>query len=130
MAATVTLANSSANRLLYKVVHTAGEANTIANATLVTDAQGAVAALANASVNGFGTIAPATVLNQAQARSLFLNDGSLGKPQARTSVISRSGGAAWDVDANVDGGGLPTLTVTSSAAGTAYVEVDIESAIG
>lgn len=134
MAATLTLANVSPNRLLYKLIHTAGEASNIPNAggaspDLLTDSQGAIHQIANARNVAYGTVGGAA-LTQAQARSLLLNDGNVAKPQARTMVHGRAGAAAWDVDANVDGDGDPVLTITSSAAGTCYVEIIIDAAIG
>ena len=90
--------------------------------------------IARARVNGIGTIAAATALNQAQSRAILMDDntvsvGNANVPRARTTITPRSGTAGWDVDANVDGGGDPTVEVTSTAAaGTAYIDVEVAGA--
>lgn len=92
-----------------------------------TQASGNLKAIITARVNGIGTVA-AGALTQAQARAIFMADGStsvggVAVPRAVVTVQPRSGTATWVVDANVDGQGDPVIEVTSSAAaGTAYVD--------
>lgn len=134
MAATLTLASTSPNRLIYKLVHTGAEASNVPNAggaspDLSTDALGPIKQIATARTNGYGAI-PAGALTQAQARALLLSDGASARAECIVTVSGRAGGAAWDIDANVDGEGDPILTATSSAAGTCYIKIEFPAAIG
>lgn len=143
MAVTAALALARPNLLRYLATSDAmGGALTIPNdagATpdLQTDTVGVAGTVRNmilARLNGYGAL-PAGALNQAQARSIFAGDGSAAGnanvPRGQLLVTPRSGTAAWIVDANVDGGGDPTIVVTATAAvGTAYVDLSTPGAIG
>jgi hypothetical protein len=85
-----------------------------------------------ARVNGLGVVAAGVALTQAQARSLLFSDntssmGNINVPRAIVFLdgANRSGTTAWSsLDANVDGGGDPVITVTASAAaGTIYLNI-------
>jgi hypothetical protein len=138
MALTATLVESTANRLRYLITSStaAGTTLTIANATLLTDLatdpSGPMRAIMRASVDGIGTIAAGTALTQAQARDIMNSDGttSVGNnsvPRAVMTMSGRTGVAAWAVDANVDGGGLPIVNIVISAAlvATAYLDIHV-----
>jgi hypothetical protein len=143
MATTVALVLARPNLLRYLATADAmGGLATIPNDAGVTpDLQtdtatvgGPVRNMIVARLNGYGAIA-AGALNQAQARSVFCGDGAgagnANIPRGRLDVIPRTGVTTWIVDANVDGGGDPTIEVTASAAaGTAYVELSCPGAIG
>jgi hypothetical protein len=75
-------------------------------------------------------------MTQAQARAMWVADSSdatLGNgkvPRALCALAARTGTAAWNVDANVDGGGHPLLTVFASDVGSAYLDVMTQGGIG
>ena len=143
MATTAALATSRANSLRYLVTASGdGAALTIPNdagATpdLQTDSAGFGASLRQmilSRLNGYGALAPGA-RSQAEARSMFMGDGSsagnANVPRAETFVTPRTGTAVWIVDANVDGGGDPTIVITPTAAvGTAYLDITVPGMIG
>lgn len=106
---------------------------------------GPIKNLANAFENGFGAFA-AGALTQVQARALWLSDYSgadpaSGDPAGSISLIKtaicqtapRTGATSidWKIEANVDGGGHPTINITGPAtAASCYLDVKIGNAIG
>lgn len=138
MTVTATRIFNTKNQLAYLIVHDggAGDAVTIANdggvsPDLQTDAEGGLLkAMMTARVNGYGAFA-AGALNQAQARALLLSNdpsnvfGTDNIARARCFLTTTIGLANWSVDANVDGGGDPTLVVTkaATAAGSAILYI-------
>lgn len=90
---------------------------------------------------GYGSFASGAQ-TQAKARALYLSDfaganptgpsgisGNL--PTARCLLTGRTTGqTALFVDANVDGSGKPTITLTMTGGGTAYLDVEIPAARG
>jgi len=150
MAVTASLVHQGHNRLRYLISGTSGTATITstgaASPDLLTDTlAGALKNLALAFTNGFGKL-PAGALTQAQSRGLWLSDDAANAlentdgfpPTAKCSLTFRAsnltGPTNIAVDANVDGGGHPTLVVSagSSAGGawTAYLDVAIPEAIG
>lgn len=139
MATTFALASSRANSLRYlATADGAGPAaGIIANATLDTDSAsfgGPLRRMITSFTTGYGLLA-AGVKTQAQARSMFMGDGAAAGnsniPRAETTVTPRTGAASWLVDADVDGGGAPTIVVTPSAiTSTAYVDITVPGLIG
>jgi hypothetical protein len=103
-------------------------------ADLPADHSGPIRAVIRAGTDGIGTD-PTGVLTQAQARCLLLSDNttSIGNdnvPHAITSFTRRTGTGIWFWDANVDGGGLITVEITSSAvAGTGYLDIHVRHSI-
>jgi hypothetical protein len=110
--------------------------------------QGPLMLLAKVVAQGYGQFA-AGVQTQAKARALWLadrsganpasgNDFSVGPdivPSAKCQItpLSHPAGAGWFVDANVDGGGNPIITVASLAAGPeglAYLDIFVGDTIG
>lgn len=145
MAVTAALVGAGHNHLRYLITDD-GEGGTAVTITttgaaspdLLTDAlYGPIAECADAFTDGLGILPPG-VLTQAQARAIWLADNSdtvLGNgkvPRCLADLTVRSGAVPWTVDANVDGGGHPTLVIThgSSSAGTAYVDVETQGPIG
>jgi hypothetical protein len=96
---------------------------------------GRIRLIAKVVENGYGSFA-AGVQTQAKARALWLadrtaaNPGSIERLQvARCEITPRTGTAnpIWTVDANVDGGGNPILSVAGPAtAADAYLDVEVE----
>lgn len=151
MAITGTLVEQGQNRLRYLITATDTSDLDIditstgaATPDLLTDSAGTngiVRKLAKAFTNGYGKLA-AGVLTQAQARALWLSDdptntvAAAGNGLVATAVsrIAARGNnltpIAAQVDANVDGGGHPILTVTLSAAGSVYLDVEVLNTIG
>ncbi len=143
MAVTGALAIARPNLLRYLLTSDAmGGALTIPNdAGATPDLQtdtvgigGPIRAMILARLNGYGALA-AGALSQAQARSIFLGDGSAAGNanivRGRVTITPRSGAATWIVDANVDGAGDPTIVATATAAvGTAYLDIDAPGVIG
>jgi hypothetical protein len=141
------LVNQRSNRLRYLVTQDGDAGTTLvitttgaASPDFLTDTlAGKLRAIAKAFTDGYGAFA-AGALVQAQARALWLSDRSTSPGStevimtARCEVTPRTGTTAplWSVDANVDGSGHPTITVTGpAAAGTAYLDVELEGgAIG
>jgi hypothetical protein len=145
MSVTAVLVGQSHNHLRYLVTDS-GEGGTglditttgAASPDLLTDSlSGPVRVCAQAFTNGLG-ILPAGALTQTQARAIWEaqnSDTVLGNgkpPRCETLVQCRSGAAQWAVDANVDGGGHPVVHVehTTATAGTAYLDVFKQGAIG
>lgn len=138
MTVTATRIFNTKTQLAYLIVHdgAAGDAVTIPNDAgaspdLQTDAEGGVLkAMMQARVNGYGAFA-AAALTQANARALLLSNdpsntfGTDNVVRARCWLTTTVGLANWGVDANVDGGGDPTLVVTkaATAAGTAILYI-------
>lgn len=149
MAVTALLVNARANGLRYLVTQDGGAGTTLTITTTgaaspdiltdTTNAPGKIRQIAKAFTDGYGAF-PAGALTQAQARALWMSDRrtSPGSTEvimtARCEFAPRSGvGApAWSVDANVDGGGHPTIIITAPAgAAIAYFDVELEGgAIG
>jgi hypothetical protein len=136
------LAFAGHNNLRFKVttgVGLGGGSAIISNAQLLAAVQaGPLRAIARAAVDGLGTIPPATPLTQAQARAILdannfgATVGTSKAPRAALLVTGRNGGD-WNVDANVDGGGLPTIVVTKAnflGNEVAYVDVEFIGGIG
>lgn len=146
MAVTATLVFAARNRLRYLLAQD-GAAGTTATITstgaatpdLRTDSvAGAIKNLARARVDGFMGLGPAA-LTQAQARRLWLGDESgvletySGEAFARCILTPRDSAVVntWLIDANVDGGGDPTLNITAQAgAGSCYLDVEVSNQIG
>lgn len=144
MPTTVTLVDVGHNRVRYLLVSDGGDANpttitTTGAATpdLITDSlSGPIKDIANTFANGLGQLA-AGAQTQAKSRALWLadqSDANQGPKVARAEVVGsrRSGTPTWTIDANVDGGGHPTIIITPSAAaaGSIYVDVFTQGAIG
>ena len=144
MAATAALVFQGHNHLRYLIVgDEAGGVATIPNdagATpdLQTDTLGGpLKQIARARLDGIGTHAPG-VLTQAQARAILLGDGtsSVGNdkvPRAICAYTPRTTAAATvpaAVDANVDGGGDPILTVTIGVDSDGYLDIHFVGGIG
>lgn len=118
-----------------------------ASPDLLTDSvAGPIKTLAKTFTDGFAGFA-AGAQTQAKARALWLSqqagaDPTPGDPAgvnpiprtAQCSISPRTGIAAtsdWRVDANVDGGGHPTLNITAqTGASSAYLDVRVANAIG
>ena len=150
-AVTITLVKSGHDRMRYLMTAatTGTDTGTItttgaATPDIKTDLganQGPLLKIAKAFTDGYGTL-PAGALIQANARALWLGDGTSGAPAIAGNLavpvamcrISPRGGAAgaWCVDANVDGGGHPTINITSLGVGvnSAYLDIFVGGAIG
>lgn len=145
MATVATLVDAGHNRVRYLLVSDGGDAvattiTTTGAATpdLLTDSlAGPVKQIARAFTNGLGILA-AGVKTQAQSRAMWMADASdtvLGNgkvSRALARVTRRSGSPTWIIDANVDGGGHPTVIVTPSAAvaSSCYVDIETQGGIG
>lgn len=150
MAVTALLVNARSNRLTYLLTQDGAAGTTLAITTtgvatpdILTDTTnigGKMRQLAKAFTDGYGAF-PAGALTQAQARALWMSDRIASSPgpvqtitTARCMITPRTGATApgWLVDANVDGGGHPTINITAQAgAGTAYLDIELEGgAIG
>ncbi len=100
----------------------------------ITGGPGKVWSCAFARFGGIGNLPPGA-LTQAQARACLNSDGltaigTANAPRAICRVNSRTLGAAWDCDVDVDGGGDPVVHLTASAAGTAYLDIEAEPVVG
>lgn len=150
MAVTAALVMARPNRLRYLVTNDGAAGTTLTITTtgaatpdILTDTtgvQGPIRKLAKAFTDGYGAFA-AGALTQAQARALWLSNRATSPGSTETIITGRceftprTGATAvgWSIDANVDGSGHPTLNITAinsagaSAAGTAYLDVEIES---
>lgn len=142
MAIAITLVAQGKNHLRYLLTSTGADTGTItstgaASPDLLTDSlAGPLKAMAKAFTNGYGLFA-AGALTQAQSRAIWNNDntganvGNARIAKAQLFITPRTGATgAWICDANVDGGGHPTLTCAAAAAATAYLDVVVEGAIG
>jgi hypothetical protein len=156
MAVTATLVNASANRLRYQIVNDgAGGASVTITTTgaatpdILTDSvQGPIKKLAKAFTDGYARFA-AGALNQSQSRNLWLSDdealpsslvvaGNNLIPTARCRLSIQNGAdvAGWAVDANVDGGGHPTIVVSvytlinEADPSDVFLDIEIPEAIG
>lgn len=144
MAATAQLVFQGHNLLRYLVTgDEVGGTVTIPNdggvsPDLRTDAIGGpLREIVRASIDGIGTIPPATPLTQAQARAILLADGAAANvgnakvPRAKCKMTARNGApAAGSVDANVDGGGDPVVAATVAADQLAYLDIEFIGGIG
>ena len=155
MSVTATIVAQSGNRLRYLITaSSAGGTVTItstgaATPDLQTDSVGGPIKQASlVRTTGIGSIAPGTMLTQAQARALFLSDNTTSIssatsatgatiqgliPQLKCQLVPRDGVTPdFDVDANVDGSGNPTITVSrvTAAVGDCYLDVIAPGAIG
>lgn len=147
-AITATLVKSGHNRLRYLLTAATTATDTVTITTtgaatpdLLTDTgsnQGPLKKIAKAFTDGYGTL-PAGALIQANARALWLGDatasapaiaGNLQVPIAISRIVVRGGTGSFAVDANVDGGGHPTLIVTSQGGGTAFLDISSPGTIG
>jgi hypothetical protein len=143
MAITITRVGQGHNHLRYLLttLAEAGDNGTITTTgavspDLLTDSLfGPLKEMAKAFTDGYGTL-PAGVLTQAQARSIWLGDntvsiGNANIQRSHVKVSPRTGATQWVVDANVDGGGHPTLLITSDGGGgSCYLDVEVPGAIG
>lgn len=152
MAVTASIIFQGRNRLSYLLSQDGAAGTTLTITTtgaatpdLRTDSIGGLmTALARAFTDGLGTFA-AGALTQAQARALWLSDwvaglaggpGASPGPMQKTAecVLTPATGAVvetWLVDANIDGSGNPTLTISAQAgAGTAILDVFVPNQIG
>lgn len=142
MATTFTLGTARANSLRYLVTSSGdGAAGVLPNdggasPDLQTDSIGGILKqMINVRLNGYYAL-PAGAITQAQARSIFMGDGSAAgntnAPRAEVTITPRTGlTVTWLVDATIDGAGDPTITVTPSAvAGTAYLDITVPGQIG
>lgn len=135
---TFTLVQATAYRQRYLVTSTLSGSQSLLNSTLAADlaaAPGPLRQIVNAGVNGIGTV-PAGGLTQAQSRAILQSDAtaSVGNnkvPRAVSKICSRTGGAVWSVDAEVDGSGNPQLVITTDTGGgaTAYLDIDARHSI-
>ena len=149
-AITATLVKSGHDRMRYLLTGATTGTDTVTITTtggatpdVLTDLganQGPLMAIAKAFTAGYGTFA-AGALVQAQSRALWLSDGgsapfvagNLQVPLAMCRLTRRTASGGWAIDANVDGGGHPTLIVTSqnvTSTGTAYLDIFVANAIG
>lgn len=147
MTMTITAVKRTPNWICYRCSHD-GAGGDSANITstgaatpdLQTDSKaGPINAMSKVVANGYGQFA-AGVQTQAKARALWLSDWSGADPgnenttTARCRIRPRAGvGGNWTVEANVDGGGNPILTVSETqlaGARVAYLDVEVPQAIG
>lgn len=144
MAVTAGLVYAGHNQLTYLVTQDGAAGTTLAipstggvTPDLLTDSlAGPLKNLAKVVADGYKQL-PSGVQTQAKSRLLWLSDvynGGAGfqrtTPTARCVVEGRDG-FAFAVDANVDGGGVPTINITAqAAAGAGYLHVQAPSVIG
>lgn len=150
-AITVSLVFAGRNRLRYLLTAAGAGPDTATITTsgaatpdIVTDLGtngGQLMKIAKAFTDGYGSFA-AGALTQAQARALWLSDftgANPGAPSGKGSNVPTAdclltgrtiGQTALIVDANVDGNGRPTLNLTMTGGGTAYLDVEIPGTIG
>ncbi len=146
MAITATLVRVGHNRLRYLISATNTESpqtvtiTTTGGATpdLLTDSvRGPIKNMAKAFAQGYGKLA-AGALTQAQARAVWLSDNAgadIGNKKIVRGLckLQPRDGPMIDaaVDANVDGGGHPTINVTVGAgAADLYLDVTTNGTIG
>jgi hypothetical protein len=141
-AGVASLAFAGHNNLRFKIVcgsGLGGAQTIISNAQLLAAVQaGPLRAIVRAAIDGLGLFPPATPLTQADSRAILCADdfganaGNNKAPRAALIVTGRGAGD-WDVDANVDGGGNPTIVVNKGAATggeIGYVDVEFIGGIG
>jgi len=146
MAIAATLVNQGQHRLRYLLIcNTTGTTTltitTTGGATpdLLTDSagtHGTIRQMAKAFTLGYGLFA-AGALTQAQSRAIWLADntganlGNIRIQRAMQLLTKREVLATeWLIDANVDGGGHPTLTVTANGTGSCYLDIATPGTIG
>ena len=145
MAITATLVDSGHNRLRYLLATESEETDTgvitttgAATPDVLTDLgtnQGPLMLIAKVITQGYGVLA-AGAQTQARARGLYLSDRAGASPGTElipTAIcrLTPRGGAGWLVDANVDGGGNPTITFISvGVAGSCYLDIFVPDTIG
>jgi hypothetical protein len=146
MTLSTTLVERGHNRLRYLIIDDGGEGSLTMNIPstggaspdLLTDSlYGPVRTCALAFNNGLGKLPPGPK-SQSDAQDIWLADDSdfdLGNgkvPRCLCVLTVRSGAIQWTVNANVDGGGHPLLTVghASSSVGSAYLDVQTQGGIG
>lgn len=142
MALTATLIEQGHNRLRYLLVcDTTGTTSLSITTTgaatpdLVTDSlAGPVKACAQAFTNGLGKIPPGA-LTQAQARAIWMMDNTLvvvgsKSPRCEPRVTLMVAPADFLIDANVDGGGHPIITLSANNVGQAFLDIESAGAIG
>lgn len=140
MAITPSLVFSKPNHLRYLFVATvgSGEAAQVSGAQMLADAvAGPLKAILNVKTQGYGKIAPATSLSQAQARALLCSDNGVATVGLQTAMMTceqRTGTGTMTADAAPDGTDptQPWITVAAPAAGaaSAYVDIYFPGAIG
>lgn len=145
--ATAALASAGQQRLRYLITAEGTTLETVsitstgaATPDLRTDSantNGVIRALTNVINNGYGTFASGAQ-TQAKSRALWNEDesgaspfiaGNTIVPVAKMELTPRTGGGAWLVDANVSGGN-PTIAVSVTGGGTAYLDIYVGGAIG
>lgn len=145
MATVGTLVFAGDNWLRYLITSTDASTLTITSTgavspDLLTDTantNGPLRKMAKARTNGYGSLA-AGALTQAQARAIWLSDRStsIGNSNIPSAVVqvqlrSQATGLGITVDANVDGGGYPTLVFTPpAAAASAYIDIFVHGMVG
>lgn len=137
--ATVALVNAGSNRLRYLVTATGADTAILtcsgaASPDIQTDSgSGQLHKISQCFDNGYGKLA-AGALTQAKARALLASNDptnlvGTGVPRALITMTPMSA-ITCSVDCNVDGNGEPTVTLTMSAAGTAYLDIYVPGMIG
>ena len=128
------------NNLRYKITFTDGGLVTIPSAggptpDLQTDAiAGPIREIARAGIDGIGSVPP-HALTQAGARDILQADdsgesvGNANVPRARLQLSPRDA-AGFEADVGVDGSGNPSITISSTEAGTTYLDVEFIGGIG
>lgn len=143
MAIAITLVAQGKNNLRYLAIGAGADTGVItstgaASPDLATDSlQGPIKKMSAAFTSGYGTLA-AGALTQAQSRAIWMNDntgptniGNSRVPRAQAILTPRTGATgAWFMDANVDGGGHPTITCACAAAASAYIDIQVVGTIG
>lgn len=150
MTVTAVAVKQSSNWLRYLISHDGAGGDSVTITTTDTPTVdlfynavgiGPIKKLARAFIDGFAQFA-AGAKTQAQARALWLSDwtgvggdpGNENTTTARCRITPRIGvGGNWTVDANVDGGGNPTLTISETQLGGArscYLDVEVPQAVG
>jgi len=138
MAITATVVETSPHRMRFLLQEDAATASAlvISNAALLAALSmqgGPIAEIIKSGQDGIGTVA-AGALTQATSRDILSSDGSGGSvgnasvPRAVMTLTARSGARSWAADADVDGGGLPTISVASGAGAAtdnAYLDINV-----
>lgn len=147
MATTAALVYAGHNRLRYLITSTSTGADSVTITTtggatpdVLTDSlAGPIKNIANAFANGYGQLA-AGALTQAKARALWLSDDPTNlvtvngqMPISALCQITQrdvTNDPDVSVDANVDGGGHPTIIVATNNPCTAYLDIFGPNTIG
>jgi len=147
MATTASLVYAGHNRLRYLITSTTTGADSVTitstgavSPDLKTDTlAGPLKNMANAFENGYGQLA-AGALTQAKSRAIWLSDDPANLVtvngampiSAICQIVERDASLDPDVsvDANVDGGGHPTIVVNTNNQCTAYLDILGPNTIG